>query len=150
MIKKAIITLVILLQPYILLAEEIQSVSLINLIVNPEKYDLKMVRVEGYLHIKFEDSALYLSKSDADYLNGQNAIWVSFSENKDIKIQPLDRNIKLSKENLGYFDCKYVLLEGVFNKNDHGHMGAYAATLEDITRIMESTQWYDGKKELKK
>ena len=150
MIRKLIITLIILLQPCILLGEEVRSVSLISLIANPDKYDSKIVRVEGYLHIKFEDAALYLSKSDADYLNGNNAVWVSFSEKKDINIQPLDRNTKLNKENLDYFDCKYVLLEGTFNKNEHGHMGAYAATLEDVTRIMESTQWYDGKKQLKK
>ncbi len=150
MIKKAIIILAILLQPCVLLGEDIQGVSLINLIASPEKYNSKIVRVEGYLHIKFEDCALYLSKSDADYLNGNNAIWVSFSENKDINIQPLDRNTKLTKGNIDYLDSKYVLLEGVFNKNEHGHMGSYAATLDNVTRIMESTQWYDGKKQLRK
>jgi len=110
------------------------SVSLIRLIANPGEYDGKFVRVEGYLHNKFEDSALYISKDDADYLIGQNGIWVSYGE----------------KAAVGRTDCKPVLLEGVFNRSGHGHMGMFAGELKSVSRIMELTRWYDGNTELKK
>jgi hypothetical protein len=57
-----------------------ESVSIIRLIATPEKYHGKFVRVEGYLHNQFENSAIYLSKDDADHLIGKNALWVWYME----------------------------------------------------------------------
>ena len=112
-----------------------ESVSLIRLIATPEAYDGKFVRVEGYLHNKFEDSALYLSKDDADYLVGQNGLWVTYGS-------------VTYKQSLAA-DGKPVLLEGTFNKSGHGHMGMFAGELKSVSRVMELTRYYDGKKELK-
>ncbi len=117
------------------------DVSVINLIATPEKYNNKYIQVEGYVHIKFEDMALYLSKESADYLNGQNAIWLDF--NKDfLKIEPQNYT------NLWNFDCKYVLIEGVFDKNDSGHMSSFAGSINNVRRIKVMTRWYNGKREL--
>jgi len=115
------------------------------LIANPEKYKGKFIRVEGYLHNKFEDSGLYLSKEDADRLNGRNGIWVSYS--KEVLQEPQTKN------GIRYFDCKWVLLEGTFEYTSdlgHGHLEAFSGELKNTSRILEQTQWYNGKRELKR
>jgi hypothetical protein len=53
-----------------------RSISLIQFLANPDRYHGVKVAVSGYLHWRFEDAALYLSKTDADYLNTTNAIWI--------------------------------------------------------------------------
>lgn len=121
-------------------SEDIESIGFIQLLANPAHFHDKKVRISGYLHCQFEDSGLYFSKEDADYLNGKNAVWIDYSN--EIKKQP--------EKNLEYFDCKYVLIEGIFDKNFQGHLGAFAGTIRDVTRIMEDTRWFDGKKKLKK
>ncbi|GAK50705.1 hypothetical protein U14_01938 [Candidatus Moduliflexus flocculans] len=122
--------------------DEIQHISLIQLIAHPEKYHQKIIRIEGYFHYHFEDVALYLSKIDADYLIGVNAVWLSFAESATMEAHQVE--FPPGKERLSYFSCKYVLIEGRFNQEVHGHLGAYSGTIEQVTRIQELTRRYDG------
>ena len=41
----------------------VEQVSILQLIVTPERYDTKKVQVEGFLHLEFEGNALYLSEN---------------------------------------------------------------------------------------
>jgi hypothetical protein len=121
--------------------EKPQSVSLVQLLASPEEYHGRFVRVEGFLHNKFENSALYLSKQDADYLIGKNAVWVSYSDG--VQRQPRGDSNDEQEKDLSYFDRKFVLLEGRFDKDIRGHMGAYSGGLKDVTRIMELKRYYE-------
>ncbi len=121
------------------------DVSIIQLIANPEKYHDRFVRVEGYLHNKFEDSGLYLSKEDADHLVGRNSLWITYDDKQRINLLGLKKNPSLS-----YFDCKMVLLEGTFNKDSNGHRGMFAGELSHVSRVLELTRWYDGSTDLTK
>lgn len=103
---------------------------MVQLLAHPDKYHGEMVRVTGYLHVKFEDNCLYLSKDDADRLNGKQGFWVSFSESA--QLQP--------KQDLAKFDCQFVLIDGVFDRDMHGHMGAAAGHLDKVSRIMVDTR----------
>ena len=96
----------------------LEHVSIVDLLARPDAYDGKPVRVEGYLHDKFEDHGLYMTKEHADYLMGKYGVWVSFRQ-KSVALQPE------GKTKTSDFDCKYVLLEGVFNKSGKGHMGLF-------------------------
>ena len=80
------------------------QVSIVHLVANPEKYDGKRVQVFGYLHVRFEDSALYLSKDDADHLIGVNAVWVKYDP--AAKLDRLDGKEIESRSvgDLRYFD----------------------------------------------
>ena len=114
--------------------------SMIELLSNPEKFHGKFVQVSGYLHNKFEDSTLYLSKEDADYLNGRQGIWLVWGDK--MKTEPNKPG--------EYFDCKHVLVEGIFDKTIGGHMGLTSpAGIRDISRISEDPRIFDGKKRLK-
>ncbi len=119
--------------------------SIIQLIANPEKYHNKLVRTEGYLHNKFEDSGLYLSKEDADHLVGKNALWVTYDVKEAINLLGQIKNPQLH-----YFDCKMVLLVGTFNKDSNGHRGMFAGELSHVSRVLELTRWYDGPNDLTK
>lgn len=55
------------------------NVSLVSLIAAPEKYADKLVRVTGFLHVRYEDYALFLTREDANYQNSLNAAKLRFS-----------------------------------------------------------------------
>lgn len=120
-----------------------ESISFVQLISNPKFYHNKKIQISGYLHYKFEDAALYMSKNDADYLQGENAVWVTFASKASL--EPLE---KVSNVSFPYFDSKYVTIEGIFDYESTGHMGANIGTIKNIERMFENRQWYDGKKEL--
>lgn len=132
-----------------LMASEM-SVSIIRLIADPDAYDGKKIRVEGYLHIRFENNALYLSKEDGDHLMGKNGLWISVDSSVELQAIKKGGGFEVPAEGIKYFDAKYVLLEGIFDKSKLGHLGAYSGTIANVTRIMEQTRWYDGRKELTK
>jgi hypothetical protein len=99
---------------------EIKSVSIINLISNPEKYDGKTIRAIGYISVGLEHCILYMHSSDSEYNIINNAIWINSDD--DLK-------------KLGYKGDGYYLLEGVFNEGVSGHLGAYKGSLSKIQRI---------------
>lgn len=127
--RKFIITLLLFLLPYITGFGEVNrntiDVSLINLIATPDKYDGKVIRVIGVSNIEFEGTAIFLSKEDFLNMVTKNALWMSFNE----------KAIDQSGKELSKYNGKYVLVEGVFRKNHHGHMGLFSGTIENITRF---------------
>lgn len=61
--------------------KNIERISLIQLISNPEKYDGKLIEVQGFLSLEFEGHALYLQKEDYEYFNLKNGISILDSVN---------------------------------------------------------------------
>lgn len=116
------------------------DVSLIQLIANPAAYHGKLVTVRGFLHNKFEDSALYLSKEDGDYLIMRNAVWVNYSQ----------KILKYAGRTIDHacLDGKFVVLQGTFNKIGHGHMGLFSGELDFVSSGMEQKRYYNGKVEM--
>ncbi|GAK50184.1 hypothetical protein U14_01411 [Candidatus Moduliflexus flocculans] len=98
---------------------ETQDVSIIQLIANPAQFHQKSIRVIGFARIEFEGTQLYLSREFAEYRISENAIWL---------------DVPLSDE-FQQYDQQYVLLEGTFDKDAHGHMGLSAGTIKQISRI---------------
>jgi hypothetical protein len=96
------------------------DVSLLQLIATPERYDGRVVRVEGYLRLEFEESVLYLHKEDSEQMLSRNAVWISFGPQSS-KANGL-RN-------------QYVIVEGKFRSDKHGHMGAFVGAIEEVTRV---------------
>ena len=99
----------------------IQDVSMIQLIANPEKFHQAPVRVIGFAIIEFEGTAIYLSREFAEHGLTKNAVWID--------VQPL--------EQFEQYDKKYVLVEGVFDKDDRGHLNLFSGCLKHISRIEE-------------
>lgn len=98
--------------------QNVQFVSMIDLITNPSKYDAKRVGVTGVLSVKFEDNALYFHKED--YLFGipENAFSLE-----------LDESIINQYKHL---QAKYVLVIGNFNA---GRYGIFRGSINNIVSI---------------
>ncbi len=113
----------------------IVDASLIRLIADPDRHDGKLVRVEGFLHVEFEGTALYLSRDDANHLITRNGLWISFG--RDLA----GGNLK----GVGpqEFNRKFVLIEGVFDKKLLGHMGLWSGGIREVWRVMEATKFYN-------
>jgi len=100
------------------------SISVVRLIVIPEKYHDKQIQIEGYINLEFEGNAIYLHKEDCDKGLTRNGFWVSFSD-------------KLDKGEIQKLNKSYVLIEGTFDMNSRGHMGLFGGEIKNITRIVK-------------
>jgi hypothetical protein len=78
------------------------------------------VRIVGYLNIAFEGDAIYLHKEDFNQSLTRNALWLEAKPEMRREMKKLNR--------------RYVILEGIFDPSDTGHMGVFSGTLNDITR----------------
>ena len=107
------------------------NASIVQILAHRDRYHGKKVQIEGYLHVRFEGTAIYLSKEDADYLMTRNGLWVSF----DKRAVPYEGIVGPTQ-----FDRKYVLIEGTFDKNDMGHKSSWQGAIENVTRIYELTK----------
>lgn len=89
------------------------SVPLVAVLANPERFDGKLVTVEGFLNLEFEGDAIYQSRSDFDAMLLRNAVWVDGPKFEE----PAARRI---------LSGRHVNLTGRFNARMHGHMGMFA------------------------
>ena len=98
------------------------KVSLIQLIANPEKYHGKRVRVIGVARIEFEGNGIWLTKEHYEHRIYKNSLW----------IEPDYKTLGSKRQQLQELNGKYVLMDGVFNKNHKGHRGMNSGSLEKI------------------
>ena len=99
---------------------ETADATLLQILADPVKYHHKVVRVAGYLHLKPYDDALYLHEEDYTHALYGNAIWV------DVTDDMRNHEKKLSDQ--------YVVLEGFFDAEKRGSMGAFTGTIRKIMR----------------
>lgn len=104
-----------------------RSVSLVQLLANPDRYDRAYVAVEGFYHAEFEESSLYLCEEHARHLITQNGIWVGAPARVAHTNGPASLN------------DTYVRVEGIFKSTPKGagHMGLWPAELDQITLLVE-------------
>jgi len=106
------------------------GVSIINLIANPERYHNKKIRFIGFASVEFENFSIYLSKESYDNRMSLNAIWLDL-ESKNSTVDSIMKKI----HGLIKLDKHYVIVEGVFDKNDKGHMSMNSGSINGITRL---------------
>lgn len=98
-----------------------KDVTMIQLIATPEKYDGQLVRVIGVGNLEFEGNCISLSKEDLKYGVG-NSIWIELGEKA------------ISYEEAQRYNGEYVIIEGVFDKDDCGHMDMFCGSIKNISR----------------
>lgn len=96
--------------------EAVCLVSFVQLLAHPERFHGKQVQVIGYMSLREEDKALYLSGELADHGASEDAFWLDISGEPEI-------------------DTGWVLVRGRFNAERRGHLGLYAGTIEQIVRL---------------
>ncbi len=98
-----------------------KDVTMIQLIATPEKFDGEFVRVIGVGNLEFESNCISLSKEDFKYGVG-NSVWIEFGEKA------------ISYEEAQQYNGEYVILEGVFDKDDCGYMDMFCGSIKKISR----------------
>lgn len=98
-----------------------KDVTMVQLIATPEKYDGQLVRVIGVGNLEFEENCISLSKEDLKYGLG-NSIWIELGERA------------ISYDEAKQFNGGYVIVEGVFDKDDLGHMDMFCGSIKNVSR----------------
>jgi len=103
---------------------EIIDCSLVALLADPQRYNGKLVRTSGFAIVRFEESAIYLSRDDAEHTITENAVWIG-SPAKGVPFTSLHG--------------RYIMVEGQFRAQSDGLQGAFFGSIEHIsrTRILE-------------
>jgi hypothetical protein len=102
-----------------------ESVSLSQLIATPGKYHGKVVRIIGVARIEFEGDSIWFTKEHYVHRIYENSLWII----------PNYKALNTTRTKLERMNGKYVLMEGIFNKDKHGHGGIFSGTLENVTRF---------------
>ena len=102
------------------------QVSMIQLIATPERYQKKRVQVIGFLRLEFEGDALYLHREDYRNRITSNGLWVDVPDS--------------ARRNSKKLSDRYVIVEGIFDSSERGHMGLFSGTLSGINRL-EALPW---------
>lgn len=117
-----------------------EDVSIVNLIATPERYDEKVVRIDGVMILEFEGDAIYMTKADAENHVFKNAISLvldypkfGIPEKEPSDPEQLKQAISKAKM-LKEMSGKYVLIEGIFDKDSRGHLGLFSGSIK-VTRI---------------
>lgn len=95
------------------------TVSIVQLIATPEKYDGKVIQVVGFLRLEFEGNAIYLHEDDYRYAIYKNGLMIVSNANIEAKA--------------GKLNLHYVIVEGTFNANNLGNKGLNSGTITNIT-----------------
>ena len=99
--------------------------SLIQLISTPEKFDGKLVRLIGAVQFEFEGNELCFHKEDLENSISENCLWLSLEKNM----------LETTNQSLSEFNGNYVIIEGVFKKNNKGHRNLFSGSIESINRL---------------
>jgi len=106
---------------------EPEDVSFIQLLADPDEYDGEWIRVIGVGNLEEENNCLCLGKDDLTYCTG-NAFWIE-----------LDSGI--SYQDSKKYNGEYVVVEGIFDADNKGHMDAFCGAIVEIRRY-ESWHMY--------
>jgi hypothetical protein len=95
-----------------------ESVSMLQLIANPDKFDGKQVGVIGFLRLEFEGNELFLHQDDCTYGIAKNGIEVNV--NSTMKADAAELNMH------------YVLLVGTFNATKPGYVSMSSGSISAL------------------
>lgn len=98
------------------------DVSIVQLLVNPDKYEGKPVRVMAYLSLELEENAIYLHREDFEKQLFSNGIGLVVTPQQYLTYKKLGRS--------------YVIVEGVFSTAYRGHLETYVGSLHSVTSLM--------------
>jgi len=96
-------------------SDSISHVSMMKLIVSPEIYNGKNIKISGFLSFKLEDVNLYFSEEAFNYHDIKNRVNINlFEDIYDDIGNPSKEKIDTIKDKYRKFHKKFVLIEGIF------------------------------------
>lgn len=99
---------------------DVRNVSIVKLIAFPEEHHGKFIRLVGYAKFDPDSSVIFLSDDDFKYGNLSNGFSIEIRESERVELNGVRA---------------WVLVEGVFNVENKGHLGLYDGSIESISRL---------------
>jgi hypothetical protein len=99
--------------------DEIELVSIIQLIANPENYHLRYVGVMGIVDLDANGGAVYLHYEDFEESTLGNAVGIEADPTKYPDVDGL-----------------YASVHGCFLADDHGHLGSFVGSIANVERLV--------------
>ncbi|MFT3756844.1 MAG: hypothetical protein QM769_13060 [Pseudoxanthomonas sp.] len=109
--------------------EQSERVSLIQLISNPDRYEGKLVHIDGFVHINFEDNAIWLHKDDFDNSINSNSLWINVNRCVGWDGKPMSG---------------YASVLGRFSSQHRGHMGLWPGVINQVGECFPLPQRRSG------
>ena len=117
------------------------QISMIQLIVNPGKYQDKNVRVIGYFCCGPGSVKLYLTKEHSDYADWTNSVSLDFADGCTVE----GKRVTLAQR-WKLINGKFIDVTGTFDQNYKDMAGSCPGSITGIKNVEICFQWYDGKK----
>ena len=99
--------------------DEIELVSIVQLLANPEDYHLRYVGVMGVVDLDANGGAVYLHAEDYE----RSTLWNAVALDADPKKYP-------------GADGKYASVHGCFLADDHGHLDSFVGSITNVERLI--------------
>lgn len=98
-------------------SQQVTDTTFANILADPDKYHRKDVVIFGYVNFEFEGDEIVL-----DTLNRRNRLWVGDMATELLPIKHFQ-----------YWNGRRVIMKGVFDKTNRGHMGMSKGTITNVT-----------------
>jgi len=99
--------------------QQAAAVQFADILSNPAQFHGKTIEVRGFLLQEYENSGLYAGEN----WRGTKGIWITPGADLHISRGAINRH--------------YVIVSGVFDANDHGHLGQFAGNLKISKLVVE-------------
>lgn len=106
-------------------------ISVRELVDNKDKYHKQIVKVKAYGSKGFESCVIW--PENPEEVKVPLEYWVWYYE-LNSPCEPV------YSDDVSRIKYGYVIIEGVYNKNDKGHLGSYSSSIDDA-----KVQWLDKK-----
>ena len=126
----ALIVTSVLISPGALRAEA-DRVAIKELVGNPDRYHAKVVRVRGFVTIRFENNSLCAVPKPT---SKKDCLWLQFDDGRLETNADIDR-YERAKAKWQPLSGSSVELRGTFNKTSHGHQDLWPGAIERVTDI---------------
>jgi hypothetical protein len=98
-----------------------QTVTMQQLLAEPQRFEGQRVRTTGFLRLEFEANALYPTRDDFNNAAMEHAVWLDLS------------NAQLRR--LGKLNNGHVVVEGEFSVQYKGHGGKWLGVLRHVAGV---------------
>ena len=98
--------------------EKMKTVSMVELIANPEKFDGQRVFVQGFVRLEFEGTGLYFHEEDYRYGLRYNGVALSMTRAERDQAKPCN--------------LKYCTIIGTYHATPAGYTGLWSGSLSNV------------------
>jgi hypothetical protein len=107
------------------------SVSMIQLIGNPDQYHGKRVFLSAYATVEPENMSLCMTQKAA---SPKDCLWLEIAPGP-YETESDSARFKDALKKWKRYNRKLISIHGTFDKNDTGHLGGWSGAIKDIGQI---------------